>query len=70
MTLHDSATNPSLKLALTLTFTLTLTLTQVLFVDDDASRARTCEALLERVAGWADAGWWLPPPGPEPGPGP
>jgi len=34
---------------------------QVLFVDDDGSRARTCEALLERVAMWADAGWWIYP---------
>ena len=34
---------------------------QVLFVDDDGARARTCEALLERVAMWSDAGWWLYP---------
>ena len=34
---------------------------QVLFVDDDGARARTCEALLELVAMWADAGWWLYP---------
>ena len=34
---------------------------QVLFVDDDGARARTCEALLERIAMWADAGWWLYP---------
>ena len=34
---------------------------QVLFVDDDGSRARTCEALLERVSLWADAGWWIYP---------
>ena len=34
---------------------------QVLFVDDDGSRARVCEAILERVAMWADAGWWIYP---------
>jgi hypothetical protein len=34
---------------------------QVLFVDDDGYRARTCEAMLERVAEWADAGWWIYP---------
>ena len=34
---------------------------QVLFVDDDGARARTCEALLERVAIWSDAGWWIYP---------
>ena len=34
---------------------------QVLFVDDDGARARTCEALLERVATWSDAGWWIYP---------
>ena len=34
---------------------------QVLFVDDDGRRARTCEAMLERVALWADAGWWIYP---------
>ena len=34
---------------------------QVLFVDDDGARARTCEAVLERVAMWADAGWWIYP---------
>lgn len=34
---------------------------QVLFVDDDGVRARVCEALLERVAEWADAGWWVYP---------
>lgn len=34
---------------------------QVLFVDDDGRRARTCEAMLERVAEWADAGWWIYP---------
>ena len=25
------------------------------------ARARTCEALLERVAIWSDAGWWIYP---------
>ena len=35
--------------------------TQVLFVDDDGSRARACEAILERIAEWADAGWWIYP---------
>lgn len=34
---------------------------QVLIVDDDGFRARTCEALLERVALWSDAGWWIYP---------
>jgi len=34
---------------------------QVLFVDDDGVRARVCEAMLERVAEWADAGWWIYP---------
>jgi hypothetical protein len=34
---------------------------QVLFCDDDGRRARTCEAMLERVAQWADAGWWIYP---------
>jgi len=34
---------------------------QVLIVDDDALRARTCEAMLEKVALWADAGWWIYP---------
>lgn len=34
---------------------------QVLIVDDDSLRARTCHAILERVAEWADAGWWIYP---------
>jgi len=34
---------------------------QVLIVDDDSTRARTCESLLERVSIWADAGWWIWP---------
>ena len=34
---------------------------QVLIVDDDGLRARTAESLLERVAIWADAGWWIYP---------
>mmetsp|Transcript_15229 Transcript_15229/g.32544 ORF Transcript_15229/g.32544 Transcript_15229/m.32544 type:complete len:313 (+) Transcript_15229:22-960(+) len=34
---------------------------QVLFVDDDGIRARVCESLLERIATWADAGWWIYP---------
>jgi hypothetical protein len=34
---------------------------QVLCVDDDGIRGRTCEAMLERVSIWADAGWWIFP---------
>ena len=34
---------------------------QILFVDDDNQRARVAEGLLERIAEWADAGWWLYP---------
>ena len=34
---------------------------QVLFIDDDGARAKACEALLERVALWSDAGWWIYP---------
>lgn len=33
----------------------------ILFIDDDNSRARVAEGCLERVAEWADAGWWLYP---------
>ena len=36
---------------------LPLLASQVLFVDDDGCRARACEALLERIALWSDAGW-------------
>lgn len=30
-------------------------------MDDDGVRARMCEALLERIAAWSDAGWWIYP---------
>ena len=33
----------------------------MLIVDDDGTRARTCESLLERVSMWSDAGWWIYP---------
>ena len=34
---------------------------QLLFVDDDNARGRVAEGVLEAVAEWADAGWWLYP---------
>ena len=34
---------------------------QICFVDDDGVRGRVCEAMLERVEEWADAGWWIYP---------
>ena len=34
---------------------------QILIVDDDNSRGRVAEGLLERVAAYTDAGWWLYP---------
>jgi hypothetical protein len=34
---------------------------QLLFVDSTNQHARVAEGVLERVAEWADAGWWLYP---------
>jgi len=36
---------------------------QVLFVDDDNSRARLAACCTESMAMWADAGWWIYPHG-------